>query len=465
MAARRDRRPRPRRARSCCSVTTSKSRCRCCYLRLRRAVVELGVPLVDLAPVAHGLSAHAAVVAPHRAGRASSAPTRTTRSRGAARRSYRARSSWSSGAAIARGVGRRRSSAPPPTLAARATTCASSRRCGAATCTARSTPASRPASCPAASPSTRGRDWFTERVGRVSRPRAASTRDGILRRRGRRQDPTCSCSSAPIRSATSPTPTLARRALDAVDTIIVVDGFDSESTRAGRRVPALHALGREGGHGHQPRRPGAAGRAQGRARRHRDGRLADRGRARARASARDLDLATVDEVTDEIARVAPALAGVDRGAAEAARATAWSLPLAAHRDEIVLRTRELSLLADDGSGTSWDPIKVEGESRPTRSPGRTDRCARRRRREAAESQPEPERERPRSTSGTGARAATRSAGPRRVRSAPRGGSRGSTTMVAWSRDAAAAARRRPSRACACSPQRPARASASIPAAR
>jgi len=28
----------------------------------------------------------------------------------------------------------------------------------------------------------------------------------------------------------------------------------------------------------------------------------------------------------------------------------------------VLRTRELSILAEDGSGTSWDPIKVEGEA-------------------------------------------------------------------------------------------------------
>jgi anaerobic selenocysteine-containing dehydrogenase len=35
--------------------------------------------------------------------------------------------------------------------------------------------------------------------------------------------------------------------------------------------------------------------------------------------------------------------------------------MAAHLDEIVIRTRDLSLMADDGSGTSWDPIKVEGE--------------------------------------------------------------------------------------------------------
>jgi anaerobic selenocysteine-containing dehydrogenase len=38
------------------------------------------------------------------------------------------------------------------------------------------------------------------------------------------------------------------------------------------------------------------------------------------------------------------------------------VPMAAHVDEIVIRTRDLSIMADDGSGTSWDPIKVEGEA-------------------------------------------------------------------------------------------------------
>jgi anaerobic selenocysteine-containing dehydrogenase len=36
------------------------------------------------------------------------------------------------------------------------------------------------------------------------------------------------------------------------------------------------------------------------------------------------------------------------------------LPLRDHRDELVLRARDLSILAEDGQGTSWDPIKVEG---------------------------------------------------------------------------------------------------------
>jgi len=73
----------------------------------------------------------------------------------------------------------------------------------------------------------------------------------------------------------------------------------------------------------------------------------------------DLDLATVDEVTDLIAQVAPALAGVSSPLMKAAR-DGVVVPLTEHFEEVVLRTRDLSILAEDGSGVSWDPIKVEG---------------------------------------------------------------------------------------------------------
>ncbi len=75
----------------------------------------------------------------------------------------------------------------------------------------------------------------------------------------------------------------------------------------------------------------------------------------------DVDLATVNEVTDELARVAPAFNGVDTALLRKVRDGAV-LPLREHRDELVVRsTRDLSILADDGSGVSWDPIKVEGD--------------------------------------------------------------------------------------------------------
>jgi NADH-quinone oxidoreductase subunit G len=74
----------------------------------------------------------------------------------------------------------------------------------------------------------------------------------------------------------------------------------------------------------------------------------------------EIDIATVDELTDELARVAPSFEGVTSALLRRAR-DGVVLPLRDHHDEIVLRTRALSILAEDGSGASWDPIKVEGE--------------------------------------------------------------------------------------------------------
>ncbi|HTK15339.1 MAG TPA: molybdopterin-dependent oxidoreductase, partial [Acidimicrobiia bacterium] len=74
----------------------------------------------------------------------------------------------------------------------------------------------------------------------------------------------------------------------------------------------------------------------------------------------DIDIATVDELTDELGRVAPSFEGVTSALLKRAR-DGVVLPLRDHNDEIVLRTRALSILAEDGSGASWDPIKVEGE--------------------------------------------------------------------------------------------------------
>ena len=62
----------------------------------------------------------------------------------------------------------------------------------------------------------------------------------------------------------------------------------------------------------------------------------------------DFDLETVDEVQDEIARVAPAFAGVDATLLRRAR-DGVVLPLADHLDDLVFG-------AVAGAGVSWDPI-------------------------------------------------------------------------------------------------------------
>jgi len=64
----------------------------------------------------------------------------------------------------------------------------------------------------------------------------------------------------------------------------------------------------------------------------------------------DLDLETVDEVQDEIARLAPAHAGVDAKLLRRAR-DGVVLPLAEHRDELVLGPVRIPV-----TSASWEPI-------------------------------------------------------------------------------------------------------------
>ena len=126
------------------------------------------------------------------------------------------------------------------------------RRCGAATCTARSTWASRRACCPAGSRSTTAATWFAEQWGSV--PPSAGPR--------RRRHPaaprptaasTCSCCSAPTRSPTSPTATSPSGRSPAPRTVIAVDTFLTDVARAGRRRARRRRLRREARHHDQPR--------------------------------------------------------------------------------------------------------------------------------------------------------------------------------------------------------------------
>ncbi len=70
----------------------------------------------------------------------------------------------------------------------------------------------------------------------------------------------------------------------------------------------------------------------------------------------DFDLATVDEVQDEIARVAPAFAGVDSSLLRRAR-DGVVLPLIDHADEIAFGSTA-------GAGVSWEPIPPTPEEVP-----------------------------------------------------------------------------------------------------
>jgi NADH-quinone oxidoreductase subunit G len=83
----------------------------------------------------------------------------------------------------------------------------------------------------------------------------------------------------------------------------------------------------------------------------------------------EFDLETVDEVQDEIARVAPAFAGVDAALLRGVR-DGVVLPMAEHLDELSFGP------GPTGAGVSWEPIPVTAEA-PTDTPtdGATDEVA------------------------------------------------------------------------------------------
>ena len=433
LAARRDRRLRHARPRSCCSARTSQEELPVLFLRIKRAAMELGVPLVDLAPVEHALTRatrpqSARLAARRGVGAAELEPIAEARGDRPGPGRRRARPHLAGRVADATRRGRRAALADLPDvrflsalrrgnvhgaldaglapgfLPGRVTLDAGARvvRRALGRRARRSAGSTPPASSRAAADGKiqvlvlLGADPLC-RLPRC-RARAARHRRRRLRDRGRRVRlrrrrgaPTCSCPCTLWGEKTG-----------------TVTNLEDRVQRVGRKVAP-------------------------------EGTAMDDWRIAVELAFRlgtDFDLATVDEVTDEIARVAPAHLGATAALLRRAR-DGVVLPLREHLDEIVLRTRELTIMADDGPGTSWDPIKVEGEAptsrlrpTPSRAPApmrlrpmpddrdATDAARRTRRRSSRPLRERDRRCRARCTSGTARRGTA--ARTRRVRSAPRG---------------------------------------------
>ena len=325
------------------------------FLRVRRACLELGVPVVDLAPVAHALSPHAAVVE-----RSVPGESITARVHDEIRRVSDGRDGP---VVVIVGRGNLASRADAVVAAAAQLSHAHGdvkflsglRR---ANVHGALDAGLVPGFLPGRVTLDAGRSWFTERWGAVPGERGLDA-EGILQAAADGKVRVLILLGAdPLRDF--PDATLARRALDAVDTVIAVDGFASESAqRADVFLPCTLAGEKAGTVTNIEGRVQRLGRKVAP-----EGTAMDDWRIAAELAlrlGRDLDLATLDEVTDEIARVAPALAGVSAETMKTAR-DGVVVPMSAHLDELVLRTRDLSLMSDDGSGTSWDPIKIEGEA-------------------------------------------------------------------------------------------------------
>jgi NADH-quinone oxidoreductase subunit G len=324
------------------------------HLRVRRAAVELGVPLVDLAAVGHALSEHATVVSRTLPGE--------ELGQAALDQIAQARGDRPGPVVVVLG---RPSLAESPAVATRAAKAL------------RGVPGVRflsalrrgnvhgameaglvPGFLPGRVTLDAGREWYTEAWGGSLPASRGLDAHGILEAAAAGKiEVLIILGSDPV--ADFPDADLARRGIAGVKHMIAIGGFLTGTSRGSEVVLPPTLAGERSG-----TITNLEGRVQGV-----NQKVAAEGGAMtdwrialelARWLGTDIDIATVDELTDELGRVAPSFEGVTSALLKRAR-DGVVLPLRDHNDEIVLRTRALSILAEDGSGASWDPIKVEGE--------------------------------------------------------------------------------------------------------
>jgi NADH-quinone oxidoreductase subunit G len=324
------------------------------HLRVRRAALELGVPLVDLAPVAHRLTRYAREVVRTMPGEALGADALDAISRARGDRSGPVvvvlGASLADAAAVTMGRARALRELP-------AVTFLSGLRRGNVHGAIDSGLV--PGFLPGRVSLDAGREWFESAWGtRVPRTRGLDAHGILTAAAEGKIEVLVIFGSDPV--ADFPDAELARQGLAGAKRVIAVGAFLTGTSVQAEVVLPCTLWGEK---------TGSVTNLEGRVQRvgrkvAPEGTAMDDWRIAGELALRlgvDFDLATVDEVTDELARVAPALDGVDCALLRQAR-DGVVLPLSEHADDIVLRTRGLSILAEDGSGASWDPIKVEGEA-------------------------------------------------------------------------------------------------------
>ncbi|MEP6623173.1 MAG: NADH-quinone oxidoreductase subunit NuoG [Acidimicrobiia bacterium] len=335
------------------------------YLRARRAADELGVPLIELSPVATGLARYAAASVRYAPGELADTARRLVGALGgtqsgdpdidAATEAFAGRDGE-----VVVIVGR-------ANLAERADATVAAIAELASVDAVRFLVALRrgnvrgaldlglaPGFLPGRVELEAGREWFEDAWGAVPKDRgmdalgildaAAQNRIGALVLLG--ADPVADCPDA----------TLAAAGITGARFVIAVDTMITESNRRANVFLPVTAWGEQ---------DGSVTNVEGRVQRvtrkiSPDGTPMPDWRVAAELALRlreDFDLATADEVQDEIARVAPAFAGLDSAVLRRARDGAV-LPIADHPDELVLSRLSMAL-----TDASWEPI-APGQADP-----------------------------------------------------------------------------------------------------
>ncbi len=211
----------------------------------------------------------------------------------------------------------------------------SSSRCAGATSAAHWTSGSRPGSCPAGSTLEAGREWFAQAWGAVPAERGPRRRPGSSLRREPGPDPRAH--AARHRPAGRlPRPHAGRGARS---TRPASRSRSTRSSPTARSAPTSSSRSRCGARRSAASRTSRAGSSASAPTISPDGTAMPDWRIAAELALRlgaDFDLETVDEVQDEIARGRPRARRGGRDAAAPGAATASVLPLAEHRDALVL---------------------------------------------------------------------------------------------------------------------------------
>jgi NADH-quinone oxidoreductase subunit G len=329
------------------------------FLRIRNAAVELGVPLIDVASVDHGLTRYAHAVVRHVPGEADAAVEKLVRALGGERtgddaidRAGELLEGREGDVIVVLG---RPSVAEAPDSVMRSAALLAGRANTRFLSTLRRSNVHgaldlglAPGFLPGRVSLEAGRAHFTDAWGKVPDRRGLDA-TGILRAAVDGQlHGLVLLDADPIDDF--PDRRLARDALHNVDYVIALDAFLSESTGSVNVFLPITVWGEK---------PGSASNIEGRVQRlsqqiSPEGTVMSDWRVASELALRfgvDFDLETVTEVQEEIARVAPAFGGVDVRLLRRAR-DGVVLPLGEHDEELVLEAAAAPL-----PDASWEPIR------------------------------------------------------------------------------------------------------------